>query len=218
MNDSHDPRDVAAVPAQPAELVREYGPFDGDVGGVSFDGRRVWAAIGPRMLAFDPASGETERLLEHAADAGTAFDGTHLYQLAEARIDKIDPATGAVVHSIPAPGQGRDSGMAWADGSLWVGEYRERRIHQVDPQSGRILRSLDSNRFVTGVTWVDHQLWHGVWEGEGEDRHFVEFPKNVQVSCCGNSVSPYGNMPTTRSELLLPTSKFRKVIRLCILP
>ena len=174
MNDSHDPRDVAAVPAQPAELVREYGPFDGDVGGVSFDGRRVWAAIGPRMLAFDPASGETERLLEHAADAGTAFDGTHLYQLAEARIDKIDPATGAVVHSIPAPGQGRDSGMAWADGSLWVGQYRERRIHQVDPQSGRILRSLDSNRFVTGVTWVDHQLWHGVWEGEESELRRID--------------------------------------------
>lgn len=30
----------------------------------------------------------------------------------------------------------------------------------------------------------------GVWLGEGEDRHFVSFPKDVQVSCCGNSVSP----------------------------
>lgn len=31
----------------------------------------------------------------------------------------------------------------------------------------------------------------GVWQGEGEARRFVEFPKDVQVSCCGNSVSPY---------------------------
>jgi DNA (cytosine-5)-methyltransferase 1 len=31
----------------------------------------------------------------------------------------------------------------------------------------------------------------GVWEGEGDDRHFLAFPKDVQVSCCGNSVSPY---------------------------
>jgi hypothetical protein len=172
--DSLDPRNAADVPAQTADLVREYGPFDGDVAGVSYDGRRVWAAIGPRMLAIDPASGETERVLEHAADAGTAFDGTHLYQLAEARIDKIDPATGAVLHSIPAPSEGRDSGMAWADGSLWVGEYRERRIHQIDPQDGRILRSLDSNRFVTGVTWVDQQLWHGTWEGEESELRRID--------------------------------------------
>jgi DNA (cytosine-5)-methyltransferase 1 len=31
----------------------------------------------------------------------------------------------------------------------------------------------------------------GVWEGEGDARRFVEFPKDVQVSCCGNSVSPF---------------------------
>jgi DNA (cytosine-5)-methyltransferase 1 len=31
----------------------------------------------------------------------------------------------------------------------------------------------------------------GVWQGEGDNRHFVAFPKDVQVSCCGNSVSPY---------------------------
>lgn len=31
----------------------------------------------------------------------------------------------------------------------------------------------------------------GVWEGQGADRHFVAFPKDVQVSCCGNSVSPH---------------------------
>lgn len=49
---------------------------------------------------------------------------------------------------------------------LWVGQYPERRIHQVDPESGEILRTIESNRFVTGVTWVDGELWHGTWEGE----------------------------------------------------
>ena len=159
------------APAHAAEIVREYGPFAGadNVGGVTHDGRRVWAAIGSRLVAFDPESGQLARTLDRAADAGTAFDGTHLYQIADARIDKIDPATGDVVASIPAPGHGSDSGLAWAEGSLWVGQYRDRKIHQIDPASGDILRTIESNRFVTGVTWVDGELWHGTWEGDESD-------------------------------------------------
>jgi glutamine cyclotransferase len=157
-----------AVAAQTAEIVREYGPFEGAerIHGVSHDGRRVWAATGTRMIAFDPATGAVERTLERTSDAGTAFDGTHLYQITEARIDKIDPATGAVLGSIPAPGHGQDSGLAWAEGSLWVGQYRDRRIHKIDPATGAILRTIESDRFVTGVTWVDGDLWHGTWEGD----------------------------------------------------
>jgi hypothetical protein len=160
--------------AAPAEIVREYGPFAGaeTIAGVSHDGRHVWAATGPRLIAFDPASGELSRTLDCAGDAGTAFDGTHLYQIAEARIDKIDPASGAVVASIPAPGAGRDSGLAWAEGSLWVGQYRDRKIYQIDPATGDIRRTIESNRFVTGVTWVDGELWHATWDGdESELRH-----------------------------------------------
>ena len=151
--------------------MREYGPFAGadHIHGVTHDGRRVWAATGSRLIAFDPESGELARTLDRASDAGTAFDGTHLYQIAEARIDKIDPATGDVVASIPAPGHGGDSGLAWAEGSLWVGQYRDRKIHQIDPETGAILRTIESNRFVTGVTWVDGELWHGTWEGDESD-------------------------------------------------
>jgi glutamine cyclotransferase len=164
-------QDQPHAPARAAEIVREYGPFaDADaVHGVTHDGRRVWAATGAKLLAFDPESGVPTRTLDHACDAGTAFDGTHLYQIAEARIDKIDPATGDVVASIPAPGHGRDSGLAWAEGSLWVGQYRDRKIHQIDPATGAVMRTIESNRFVTGVTWVDGELWHGTWEGDESD-------------------------------------------------
>jgi outer membrane protein assembly factor BamB len=164
-------KDSAQAPHRPAEIVREYGPFAGAdrVHGVTYDGRRVWAATGAKLVAFDPGSGEAMRMLDHACDAGTAFDGRYLYQIAEARIDKIDPATGEVVASIPAPGHGSDSGLAWAEGSLWVGQYRDRKIHQIDPETGAIKRSIESNRFVTGVTWVDGELWHGTWEGDESD-------------------------------------------------
>jgi glutamine cyclotransferase len=162
--------------AKAAEIVREYGPFDGaeKINGVTHDGRRVWAATGAKLVAFDPESGKPTRTLDHACDAGTAFDGKYLYQIAEKRIDKIDPATGDVVASIPAPGHGGDSGLTWAEGYLWVGQYRDRKIHRIDPETGKVTRTIESNRFVTGVTWVDGELWHGTWEGDESELRRVD--------------------------------------------
>ncbi len=159
-----------------AEIIREYGPFPDveNVAGVTYDGQQVWFAAGDALIAFDPASGTALRSIDVAAHAGTAFDGTHLFQIAEDRIQKIDPKTGVVLATIPAPGGGGDSGLAWAEGSLWVGQYRARRIHQVDPDTGAILRTIESNRFVTGVTWVDGELWHATWEGEESDLRRVD--------------------------------------------
>ena len=178
-----------------AEVIREYGPFPGAdrVCGVSYDGQHVWFASGGRLHAFDPSSGQPLRSVDVGADAGTAFDGTHLFQIAEDRIQKIEPTTGHVVSTIPAPGGGGDSGLTWAEGTLWVGEYRNRKIHQVDPETGAILRTIESNRFVTGVTWVDGELWHATWEGEeselrrvdprtGEVLEKVALPPGVNVS------------------------------------
>ncbi|RYX95605.1 MAG: hypothetical protein EOO28_11140 [Comamonadaceae bacterium] len=184
-----------AATLRPAEIVREYGSLSdsGKVHGVTHDGRHVWAATGEKMVAFDPATGQTSRTLDHASDAGTAFDGKYLYQIAEARIDKIDPASGQTVASIPSPGNGSDSGLTWAEGSLWVGQYRDRKIHQIDPATGAIRRTIESDRFVTGVTWVDGELWHGTWEAEeSELRHIdpqsgavlerLEMPKGSGIS------------------------------------
>jgi glutamine cyclotransferase len=178
-----------------AEIIREYGPFPGidNVGGVTYDGQQVWFAAGDRLNAFDPASGKLLRSIDVAADAGTAFDGEHLFQLADDRILKIDPKSGRVLATIPAPGGGGDSGLAWAEGTLWVGQHRGRKIHQVDPETGAILRTIESNRFVTGVTWIDGELWHATWEGDesdlrrvdpgtGEVLERVEMPAGVNVS------------------------------------
>ena len=165
-----------------AEIVREYGPFPGasHVHGVTYDGERVWFASGDALIAVDPETGAVQRSIDVAAHAGTAFDGQHLFQLAEDRIQKIDPATGRVLATIPAPGGGGDSGLTWAEGTLWVGQYRDRKIHQVDPQTGAILRTIESNRFVTGVTWIDGELWHGTWEGDESELRRVD-PRTGEV-------------------------------------
>ena len=165
-----------------AEIVREYGPFRGapNVHGVTYDGRNVWFGAGDRLIALDPASGRTRRSIEVAADAGTAFDGRHLFQLGGDRIQKIDPKSGRVLATIPAPGGGGDSGMAWAEGTLWVGQYRDRKIYQIDPETGAVLRTIESKRFVTGVTWVDGELWHATWEGEQSDIRHID-PESGKV-------------------------------------
>lgn len=164
-----------------AEITREYGPFPGaeQVHGVTFDGVSVWFAAGDKLLAFSPATGEVQRSLDVAAHAGTAFDGQHFFQIAEDRIQKIDPSTGTVLATIPAPGGGGDSGLTWAEGTLWVGHYRSKKIHQVDPTTGAILRTIESNRFVTGVTWVDGELWHGTWEGDESDIRCVDLDSDA---------------------------------------
>jgi len=216
-----------------AEIVREYGPFPGAerVHGVTYDGQRIWFASGDKLNAFDPSSGKILRSIEVAAHAGTAFDGKYLFQIAEDRIQKIDPKSGRVLATIPAPGNGGDSGMAWAEGSLWVGHYRNRKIYQVDPETGAVLRTIESNRFVTGVTWVDQELWHATWDGEesdlrrvdpktGEVLERLEMPKGVYVSglesdghdqfFCGGG--PSGKIRSVRRPRR--TSKSRKSYRL----
>ena len=153
----------------------EYQLPDGvNVAGVTFDGERVWAAVGSHLQSFDPGSGALGKRIPVAADAGTAFDGKHFYQLTAGTIQKIDAKTGDVVSTIPAPGQGRDSGLAWAEGHLWVGQYRDRKILCIDPADGKVVRTIDSDRFVTGVSWVEGELWHATWENDQSDLRHID--------------------------------------------
>jgi outer membrane protein assembly factor BamB len=178
-----------------AEILREYGPYPGidNVHGVTFDGTHVWFARGPSIVAVDPGSGAVVRELPVVAESGTAFDGTYLWQLAQGRIQKVDPRSGQVMATIPAPVQAGNSGLTWAEGTLWVGEYHARKIHQIDAETGAILRTIDSDRFVTGVSWVNGELWHATLEDERSDLRRVvpetgevldrlEMPAGVVVS------------------------------------
>ena len=168
-----------------AEIIREYGPFPGitHVHGVSYDGRQVWLATGDRVHALDPESGQIMRAIDVPGHAGTAFDGRHLFQITENRIQKIDPATSRVLATIPAPGGGGDSGLAWAEGSLWVGQNQQRKIHQIDPETGAVLRTIEANRFVTGVTWVDGELWHGTWEKDRSELRRIDPHTGTVLEC-----------------------------------
>lgn len=145
-------------------VAKEHRPLDDGKGihGVTFDGKNVWFARDDELVVFDP--NEERVVARHSipgADAGTAFDGAHIYQLAKDEILVIDPRDGSVVRRMPSPGKGKDSGMAYADGHLWIGQWRDSKIHKVDAKTGEIKKTLSSDRFVTGVSCLDGELWHG---------------------------------------------------------
>ena len=164
-------------PKRRAQILREYGPFPNasTANGVTFDGERAWIAAGDKLQSFDPESGAAGRAIAVPADAGTAFDGEHFFQLAGGQIHKIDAETGRVIATLPAPGgMGVASGMTWAEGRLWIGQYKDRKVLQIDATTGEVLRTITSDRFVTGVTWHDDELWHATWENEESELRRVD--------------------------------------------
>lgn len=177
------------------DIEREYGPFAEQlpVHGVTYDGRQVWFATGEKLQALDPESGELLGALKLGCDAGTAFDGQFFYQLHQGRIRKIDPRSGEVISTLPTPDLLDASGMAWAEGSLWVGQYSGRKILELDPNTGKILSEVVSDRFVTGVSFCAGELWHATQEnGRSEIRRVdrntsevleqLELPTGITIS------------------------------------
>jgi streptogramin lyase len=47
-------------------------------------------------------------------------------------------------------------------------------VLKIDPRTGAVLKTIASDRFVTGVTWTDGELWHGTWEGDASDLRRVD--------------------------------------------
>lgn len=147
-----------------AEIVREVTPIDEkNVHGVTFDGKHVWFARDDEVVEYDPeTSAVVRRLPAPGARAGTAFDGEHIYQLTRDEILVLRLSDGFIVRRMPAPAKSGNSGMAYADGHLFVGDGPGAKIHKIDARTGAVVRTLSSDRFVTGVSCVGGALWHGV--------------------------------------------------------
>jgi streptogramin lyase len=159
-----------------ATTVRELSlPDFGHVHGVTCDASgNVWFAHGEGdLVCVEPKNGRVLRRFDDiGATSGTAFDGTHLWQIAGDRVVRMNPQTGAVVHSIPTPLGVHCSGMAWMPGgvrgALWIGSFQGRELVKVDAETGAELKRLATDRLVTGVEWIDGELWHGAWKSEEE--------------------------------------------------
>lgn len=152
-------------PTERTEVLREFSLPVGQMHGVTWDGHAVWVVDGsvPRLLRIDPSDGQIlHTLTGFPADAGTAFDGRHLWQIGGDRARKVDPKTGEILDELRLPDDGV-SGMSWANGHLWVGNHRGKHLVKIDGQTGEVLTRLESDCHVCGVAWVRGELWHCAW-------------------------------------------------------
>lgn len=74
----------------------------------------------------------------------------------------VEPQTGRVLHSVPAPGE-RPHGIAWADGALWCVESNHRAIYKMDPSNGNLLAKIElgtDNPEPHGMSLIDGVFWY----------------------------------------------------------
>lgn len=119
----------------------------------------------PATLKVDPATGKT---LKSWRTPGSGFygrmnpetdtpsgahglkwvDGKYWMAVpAGGRLYLMEPETGQVIRSIPAPGSTpRTHGIAWDNGMLWVINSDDRAIYQVDSRDGDVVAKIQLSR------------------------------------------------------------------------
>ena len=149
--------------------------------GVTYDGQHVWFAAGDTLQRV--RSGERQDAAHDRRRRARGHGVRRPAPVSDRRKPHPEdrsrrPAACSPPSRRPAAAATRGSpGPRARSGS---GSYRERKIHQIDPETGAILRTIESNRFVTGVTWVDGELWHGTWEGDESELRRID-PQTGEV-------------------------------------
>jgi len=105
----------------------------------------------------------------------------------------------------------RIRGLTWAEGTLWVGQYRDRKIYQIDPETVAILRTIEFNRFVTEVTWVEEELSPPPHQNIADSRTIKDYSKANsepdalrspwRIRCCAIVVHIFGVSMATRHHV-----------------
>jgi glutamine cyclotransferase len=111
---------------------------------------------------------------------GLAWDGAFLWatDCSYSRIDKVDPATGAVVGSIDVAGVSSDE-LAWDGTAMWVSDHTKTempsmpapppRIYRVDTATAAVLSFFDApsdNKYPMGLAWDGKSVWNvDPWDG-----------------------------------------------------
>ena len=136
---SRDPMKQSA-----AEIVREYGPFPGVEQRARRHLRRPARLVRVRRQAERARSRERQdgararRRRRMPARRSTASTCSRSPRTASRRSIRRPAACSPRSRR---PATAAISGLAWAEGTLWVGQYRDRKIHQIDPETGAILRT-----------------------------------------------------------------------------
>lgn len=153
-----------------------------DVSGIAFDGSHLWITVegAEKIYRVVPETGVTERSIKAPVmeTGGSAWLEGSLYQLAylESSIYRLDPSSGDVIEVFDSPGEGMCSGMTSDGEFLWLANWEDEKIYQIDPRhEGRVVEVLEGNFETTGLAWDGQHLWNGLLVGTTLD-HDEETP------------------------------------------
>ncbi|MBI3694462.1 MAG: hypothetical protein HY238_06445 [Acidobacteria bacterium] len=154
--------------------------------GITYGDGALWIAstYGLKTLRVDPNTGKTLASFDTPGigsikwTAAKRPSGAHGLEWVDGKywiavppsvtIYQIEPNTGKVLRSIPAPGS-RPHGLAWDSGYLWCVESNDRAIYKMDPKDGRLLAKVQ----LTKQDPEPHgfSMWKGVmWYSDATSR------------------------------------------------
>ncbi|MBI4952238.1 MAG: hypothetical protein HY908_09400 [Myxococcales bacterium] len=148
---------------------------------LAWDGEAMWVsdhtatemptmnAPPPRLYRVDPASQAVLGYFDAPGQAkypmGVAWDGDAVWNVDtwDKVIYRLDPGTGAVLRSLPAPASG-SCGMTWDGACLWLSDAAtDGLVYHIDPANGEVLRTFAGpggpGHQATGVAWDGKHLW-----------------------------------------------------------
>jgi len=113
---------------------------------VAFDDGAFWLASPPftNIVALDPATHERIRVVSHPVtkpqNMAVADGIMWVNDFDRPRVVGVDVATSRVVHDYDLPSEdgGGATGLAFADGSLWVGTRYSEELFRLDPATGDV--------------------------------------------------------------------------------
>ena len=178
--DQVDPNKAYKVRYEDGSILHEIQTESIHGSGITFGNGALWigSTWGLKTLKVDPDSGKTLKSFDtHGAGMNkfgnpTRPSGAHGIEWvgnqywvavpASGLVYLIEPETGDIVRSIPAPGW-RTHGVAWDDGALWCVETSERAIYKMDPKDGKLLAKIqlsEQDPEPHGMTLRDGVFWY----------------------------------------------------------
>lgn len=147
--------------------------------GAAWDGRNlaVIDEASGRIALVDPRTGASVRSLETGVKRprALAFNGQALWVGDDETmtLSAVDPATGRVTRTLKLPvpaekGFTSLEGLAWDGKYLWAAYFAgfSSSLNQIDPGSGRIVRSVFADCHPRGIAADGKHLWTICYNGE----------------------------------------------------
>jgi streptogramin lyase len=178
--DQVDPNKAYKVRYEDGSVLHEIQTESIHGSGITFGNGALWIAStwGLKTMKVDPESGKTLKSFDTPGAGMNKFgnptrpSGAHGLEWvadkywmavpASGLIYLMEPESGKIVRSIPAPGW-RTHGLAWDNGALWCVETTDRTIYKMDPENGKLLARIPLSEQAPephGLTLKNGVLWY----------------------------------------------------------